>query len=99
MELEGAEDHQVRRLFDLPALTVDIGHAGGFGLGAVEVDPQHVGIGPQLEIRQRLEGRQNIHVRRCLGVHVANVTAAKTAEVARSHLRAVRVGVGARSIR
>ncbi|MCY1375577.1 hypothetical protein D9M69_630030 [compost metagenome] len=46
VELEGAEDHQARRLHDLAALGVDVGHAGGFLAVAVEVDLEHVAVGP-----------------------------------------------------
>jgi len=93
VELEGGEDDDVRWLLHFAALGVDVGHAGCLALAVVEVHPQHMGVGAQLEIRHLAQGRQDVHVRRSLGVHVADVAAAEPAEVARPHLRAVRVGV------
>jgi len=98
MELERAENHQIGRLLAFPPLGVDIGHAGRLALGAVEVDLEYVGIRPQLEVRHLAQRWQDVHVRRRLGVHVAHVATAKTAEVARAHLRAVGVGVWPRGI-
>ena len=93
VELERAQDHQIGLLLDFSAQGIDIGHAGSLGFAAVQVDPDHMGIRAQLEVRQRLQGRKNVYVGRCLGIHVADITAAKTAEVARPHLRAIGVGV------
>ena len=94
MELEGADNHQVRRLFHFAPLAVDVGHAGGAGFVVGQVDLQHVGVSPQLKAFFLAQRRQNVHVRRGFRVHVAGVAAAETAEVARAHLRAVGVGIG-----
>ncbi len=99
VELERADDHQIRRLHDLAALGVDVGHAGGaLPAVAVEVDLQHVAVGAQLELRLLAQRRQDVQVRRGLGIHVAGVAAAEAAEVARPHLHAVGVGVGPRGV-
>ena len=93
VELERTEDHQVRRLLHFTALGIDVGHAGGEVLLGIEVHPQHMGIVAQLEVRHLAQGRKNVHIGRCLGIHVAGVATAESAEIARPHLRAVRVGV------
>ena len=93
VELESAQNDQVCRLFDLTAQRVDVSDARGFALGAVQVDPNHMGVRAQLKVGQRLERGQNVHVWRGFGVHVADITTAETAEVARPHLCAIRVGI------
>ncbi len=64
MELEGADNHQVRRLFHFAPLAVDVGHAGGAGFVVGQVDLQHVGVSPQLKAFFLAQRRQNVHVRR-----------------------------------
>ncbi|MNO80373.1 hypothetical protein D3C76_715800 [compost metagenome] len=93
VELESRQNHQLCRLLHLAPLGIDVGHAGGLALAVVQVHPQHMGIGPQLEVGHLAQRRQDVHVGRGLGVHVAHVAAAETAEVARPHLRPVGVGV------
>ncbi len=94
MELEGADNHQIRRLFHFTALTVDIGHTGGAGFIVGQIDLQYVGVGTQFKAFFLAQRRQNVNVRRGFRIHVAGVAAAETAEVTRPHLRAIRVGIG-----
>ena len=98
VELERGEDHQIRWLFDLAALRIDIGHAGGAFFIVGEIDAQHVRVVAQLEFRLLTQRRPDIDVRRRFGIHVAGVAAAIAAEVAWAHLRAIGVGVGARGV-
>ncbi|SPZ53716.1 Uncharacterised protein [Serratia quinivorans] len=98
VELERPQDHQLRRLFDFTALRVNVVHPGRTRLVGGQVHFQHVGVGAQFEAFLHAQCRQNIDVRRGFGIHVAGVTTAESAEVARPHLRAIRVGIGIRSV-
>ncbi len=97
--LERGHDHEIGRLVHFTPCRVDVGHARRALLRIVEVDPQHVALRAQLEVRRLLQRGQDVQVRRRLRVHVARVAAAVAAEVARAHLHAVRVRVRARRVR
>ncbi|MND88334.1 hypothetical protein D3C80_803570 [compost metagenome] len=94
VELERPQDHQLRRLLDFTTLRVNVIHPGRTGFIGGQIHFQHVSVGAQLKAFFHTQRRQNVDVRRSLGIHVAGITAAETAEVARPHLRTVRVGIG-----
>ena len=98
MHLVGAQHHEVGGLLDLVALRVDVGHAGGAPAVGRHVHALHVRAGSQFKVGTLHQRRQQRGLRRSLRVHVAAIALAEAAEVAGAELRAMRVGVGPRSI-
>ncbi|MNS90119.1 hypothetical protein D3C72_1241540 [compost metagenome] len=81
MQLESTEDHQIGRLFHLLPLGVDVGDAGGFLAGAVQIHFDYLRLGAQLKVFALGQYRQNGGLRRSLGVHKAAEALAVAAKI------------------
>ena len=97
VEREGGEEDHVGRLDLLAALRIEVGHAGGFLLGGVEIDLEHLRVRAQLEFRllSASIGKQR-RLQRAFAPHLARETFAKSAVRARAQLHAFGILVGLR---
>ena len=95
LERERRRDDDVGRLEVLVAVLVDVGDAGGEAL-VVRLDPQHLGVRPDL-VAVRREGDREMRVERArLGVDLAAEAGAEAAVEAAAAVVAERVGPRAR---
>src|SRR6202030_4067097 len=98
VQWEGGDEHDFGRLLEFAPRAVDIGDAGRFFAGTVEIDAQYLAAGPELIIRVLEQEGQNDCLRAGLGVVLASVALAEPAKDALLELQTERIGVRAAEI-